>query len=76
MRWFVLTLFIVLSAYLLDAAYFNAWVSITPDPGAYKTRIYVLIAGAFVTLALGVNVFLLIGKKDKMDRMAKKVLAP
>ena len=68
MRWFVLTLFMVLSAYLLYLTYFNAWASVTPvpDPEVYKTYVYVLIAGAFVTFGLGINVFLLMSKKKKI----------
>ena len=65
MRWFVLILFTLLSAYLLYLALFNAWASATPvaDPEVFKTRFYCLLSCSFVTLGLGVNAFLLMREK-------------
>jgi membrane-bound acyltransferase YfiQ involved in biofilm formation len=67
MRWLILVLFVLLSAYLVYFAAYNAWASTTPviDPEAFKTRFYVLIAGAFVTLGLGVNAFIMLGRNKR-----------
>ena len=59
--------FSVIFNFLFYLSFFNAWASATPvaDPEVFKTRFYCLLAGSFVTLGLGVNAFLLMGRNKK-----------
>jgi hypothetical protein len=71
MRWGVFVFFVLLSLYLLNQSFYNAWASIpgvTPpgdDMEAFKTRAYFLLTGSFVVLELGINIFLWMSKNKQ-----------
>ena len=63
----LLIIFLTLSALVMWWGIEKDWLTATPvaDPEIYKTRAYFLIPSSFILAALGIGIYVCMGKRER-----------